>query len=130
MKQYFYPDKEIWPKIIERPATDFSSLEKKVKKIMLQVKENGDKAVHKFSKKFDGLKVKSLVVSAAEIELAIDSLSSELKNAIVLAKKNIEIFHLTQNEEIMTRQLDYTFLLTITSHSTRMTTYILREWDK
>ncbi len=99
MKRYTYPGKKVWAEIIERPVAEFSSLEKKVKKIMLQVKGKGDKAINKYCKKFDGLKMKSFVVPDSEIEVAIDSISAELKEAILLAKNNIEKFHLAQIEK-------------------------------
>ncbi|MEO5948120.1 MAG: histidinol dehydrogenase [Chitinophagaceae bacterium] len=100
IKRYKYPDKKEWVEIIERPVADYSSLEKKVKKIMLNVKEKGDIAVFKYCKAFDGVKLKTLSVSQKEIEAAIKSVPLELQSAIVQAKKNIELFHNSQKEEV------------------------------
>lgn len=100
MKCYKYPAKKDWAKIIERPAADFSSLDKKVKKIMLNVKEKGDKAVLKYCKEFDEARLKTLTVSQKEINRAIESVPLELQTAIIQAKKNIELFHNSQKEEI------------------------------
>lgn len=100
MKIYKYPDKKDWPDIILRAVTDYSSLEKSVKKILQKVKEKGDKAVRKFSKEFDGADFKNLQVSKNEINKASTLVPGDLKQAIQQAKDNIEIFHLAQNEEI------------------------------
>ncbi len=99
MQTYNYPGKELWQEILQRPAADNSSLEKTVRKILQKVKEKGDKAVKKFTKEFDGVSVKKLVVTDKEITRASGLLSPELKQAIEQAKKNIETFHLSQKEE-------------------------------
>ncbi len=100
MKQYEYPDKKEWAEIVERPIADYSSLEKKVKKMMLNVKNKGDKAVFRYCKEFDGVKLKSLAVNQKEIDKAILSVPLELKTAIIQAKKNIELFHNSQKTEV------------------------------
>lgn len=98
MKLYRYPDKENWKEIILRPVADNSALEKTVKKILQKVKKNGDKAVLKYTKEFDEVKLNNLVVSETEINAAATLLSDELKQAIQQAKKNIETFHVAQKE--------------------------------
>lgn len=95
-----YPNRDEWTELAKRPVADFSSLEKPVRKILQKVKEKGDKAVRKFTKEFDGVKLKSLEVSAEEINNAATLLSDELKAAIQQAKANIETFHAVQREEI------------------------------
>ena len=100
MKIYKYPDTAEWSKLIKRPAIETAELEKKVKKILKKVKENGDKALRKYAKEFDDVKLKTLLVSEKEIAAAINVLSDELKNAIQQAKKNIELFHAAQKETI------------------------------
>ncbi|MCW3119746.1 MAG: hisD, partial [Chitinophagaceae bacterium] len=60
------------------------------------VKKNGDKAVKKYSKEFDGVKLKKLQVSEKEIKAAEKLVSDELKQAIHIAKSNIEKFHSAQ----------------------------------
>lgn len=100
MKLYRNPDKKIWKKIIQRPVADNTSLEKVVKKILLNVKEKGEKAIRKYTKKFDGVKLKGFIVSEKEIAAAEPLLSDELKQAIQQAKKNIETFHTAQKEYV------------------------------
>lgn len=100
MKRYKYPAKKEWAEILKRPSADYSSLEKKVKKIMLKVRESGDKAVFKYCKEFDGVKLKTLAIRQKEIDEAIKSVPLELQTSILQAKKNIELFHNSQKEEI------------------------------
>ncbi|MFZ1534511.1 MAG: histidinol dehydrogenase [Chitinophagaceae bacterium] len=100
MKMYSYPDKKIWPEIIKRPVADNSSLEKSVKKILQKVKEKGDKAVIKFTRQFDEVKLKNSTITSHEIMAAEALLSDALKQAIQQAKINIERFHISQKEEV------------------------------
>src|SRR6187399_2663187 len=93
------PSKEDWQEIVKRPVFENASLEKVVKKILDKVKDKGDKAVRKYTKDFDGVKLKKLTVSEKEIKAAEDLLSQELKDAIQQAKSNIEKFHRSQIEE-------------------------------
>ena len=95
-----HPDRKDWEKIIKRPAFDTASFEKAVRKILEKVKTRGDKAIRKYSKEFDGVKLKKLMVSEKEIKIAEGLLSLELKAAIQQAKLNIEKFHYSQSEEI------------------------------
>jgi len=94
-----YPEKNEWRDLLRRPAIDSLSLEKKVRKILENVKEKGDKAVKKYSKEFDGIKLKKLQVSDKEIKEADKLVADELKQAIRTAKSNIEKFHSTQLHE-------------------------------
>ena len=100
MKMYSYPDKKIWPEIIKRPVADNSSLEKSVKKILQKGKEKGDKAVIKFTRQFDEVKLKNSTITSHEIMAAEVLLSDALKQAIQQAKINIERFHISQKEEV------------------------------
>src|SRR4030095_9296481 len=95
-----HPDRKDWQAIIKRPVIENASLEKAVKKILDKVKDNGDKAIRKYTKEFDGVKLKNLTVSEKEIKAAGSLLSQELKGAIQQAKSNIEKFHNSQSEEI------------------------------
>src|SRR5215204_3324552 len=94
-----YPDKKNWQEIIKRSVFENVSLEKSVKKILDKVKDKGDKAVRKYTKEFDGIKLKKLAVSEKEIKAAENLILQELKNAIQQAKSNIEKFHRSQIEE-------------------------------
>src|SRR6187401_464766 len=95
-----YPDKKDWQQIVKRPVFENTSLEKAVKKILEKVKDKGDKAVRKYTKEFDGVKLNKFTVNEKEIKAAENSLSQELKDAIQQARSNIEKFHRSQIEEI------------------------------
>ncbi|HEX8334160.1 MAG TPA: histidinol dehydrogenase, partial [Segetibacter sp.] len=90
---YKYPVREQWLKLLERPALETSSLEASVSNILMEVKENGDEALRRFSSMFDKLNISKLQVTAAEIDEAIVNVDSSLKQAIQQAKDNIEKFH-------------------------------------
>jgi histidinol dehydrogenase len=97
------PDKNEWGTILARPQKDTVSRETAVKKIMQDVKENGDRAVDKYSLEFDQVNLKDRRVSEAEWNNAGRELSEPLKAAIRQAKENIEQFHRKQlrQEEVV-----------------------------
>jgi len=93
------PKKETWFSLCERPVFDQSQLEKSVQEIIENVRQKGDEALSNYSLAFDGLQVENFLVSKQEVEQAKNEVSQELKNAIQLAKSNIEKFHVTQIED-------------------------------
>lgn len=99
MKVYKYPKKNEWSEIVRRPVQDFSSLERRIKKGLREIKKNGDQSVLKYTKRFDGIALKSMTVTAKEIIAAETLLSEGLKQAIQLAKRNIEIVHAAQKDK-------------------------------
>lgn len=94
------PKKESWEELCERPSIQRDKLEDLVGGILSDVKENGDEALIRLTNKFDGAKLDSLRVSEEEIAKAESVLSEDLKNAIKLAKQNIEKFHASQKETV------------------------------
>jgi histidinol dehydrogenase len=91
-----YPKKTDWAKLLKRPVIDSSSLEASVKNILLEVKANGDDALKRFATIFDKVTVNELQASKEEIDKASAAVSDELKQAIAVAKQNIETFHAKQ----------------------------------
>ncbi len=100
MEIFINPEKNIWPKILLRPAIDATSLENKVYNILNDVKVNGDSAVKKYTAQFDNIALEDLKVTQDEINTAIKNIDENLKAAISTAKKNIYKFHLAQKESI------------------------------
>lgn len=100
IKKISYPNKEEWQELVKRPVAETASLEKTVIKILKKVKAQGDKAVRKYTKEFDKVKLKKLEVTKKEIEAAEKLVTQELKEAIQQAKLNIEKFHLSQVEDV------------------------------
>ncbi len=89
-----------WSGILQRPVFDSTALEATVASILADVKLNGDEAVKKYAVKFDGVQLNNLRVSEAEIAAATSLVSDELKDAILLAKNNIQKFHAAQVQGI------------------------------
>ena len=100
MEKIEFPLKKDWKKLAERPAAEKEKLEALVATVFTEIEEEGDKAVLKYSKTFDKVSTVSLAVSKADVEVSASYLSAELKAAILLAKKNIEGFHLAQKVEV------------------------------
>jgi histidinol dehydrogenase len=96
MKTYKDPSKKEWSNLTNRPAIQQEQLSEVVQTIMQDVKLNGDKAIIKYASMFDGVTLDKLIVSKKEFNDAIQLVPSELKNAIEIAKNNIEVFHNSQ----------------------------------
>ncbi|UAM99424.1 histidinol dehydrogenase [Polaribacter litorisediminis] len=99
MKTIINPPKENWSQILQRPTKTIDDIEKNVNQIFDDIQKNGDISVDKYTQLFDGVKLENTVVSLDEIALAISLVSEELKEAILLAKKNITTFHNAQKTE-------------------------------
>jgi histidinol dehydrogenase len=100
MKLIKYPARETWDEILTRPTFDNKLLLKQVGKILQDVKQKGDTAVKKYTKKFDGIALRKMQVDAKEMKKAEAAISIELKQAIDQAYANILLFHSTQKETV------------------------------
>ena len=96
METIFNPKKEIWSKILQRPTQSVEDIENTVNQIFIDVKQHGDTAISKYTSIFDGAEFEESIVSVSEIEFATKSVSQKLKDAINLARQNIETFHKAQ----------------------------------
>jgi histidinol dehydrogenase len=96
MNKIYNPKQENWASLLERPTKTVDDIEATVKEIFAAVQSKGDDAVKQYTAQFDGITLENNLVSNAEIELAIAAVSDELKEAIQLAKSNIEKFHAAQ----------------------------------
>ncbi len=94
-----YPKKTDWTEVIKRPAFDTTNLFDTVSNILKEIKTKGDKAVLDYSLKFDKVQPEVLQVTQKELNEAEQLVDSELKNAINIAKNNIEKFHAAQRLE-------------------------------
>ncbi|WP_296317455.1 histidinol dehydrogenase [Winogradskyella sp. UBA3174] len=90
------PKREDWLELLKRPTQSLEAIEATVNEVFAEVSSNGDKAIAKYTSKFDAVLLESNSVSVAEIEMASKAVSKELKEAIQLAKLNIEKFHFAQ----------------------------------
>lgn len=96
MNKIYEPKPDTWSAILERPTKTVDDIELTVKEIFKEVQKKGDEAIAKYTSIFDGVSFENLEVSNQEIETAVAAVPSELKEAIQLAKNNIEKFHAAQ----------------------------------
>lgn len=101
-----YPTKDKWQDLLARPTSNASELYDKANDILSKVKKEGDKAVIEFEELFDQVKLLTLKVSNKEIQSAENKISSELKEAIRIAKRNIEKFHSAQ--QLVSKKIETT----------------------
>lgn len=74
-------------------------IERRVYDIIADVRTNGDAALKAYSEKFDGVSIEDFKVPQEEIDVAYESLSDELKAALLKAKANITEFHSREIEQ-------------------------------
>nr|WP_298789595.1 histidinol dehydrogenase [uncultured Allomuricauda sp.] len=99
MQRINYPQKIDWERILKRPTQTVSDIEETVTQIFEEIKTLGDSAVRDYTEKFDKASLDSFLVTKEEIEKASNQVPQELKQAIALAKKNIEKFHAAQKTD-------------------------------
>lgn len=93
MQTIKYPEKESWGELLKRPALDTKFLERTVANILTDVRETGDAALRHCARHFDKVELDEFRVSDDEFLDADALVPQELKDAIAVAKLNIEKFH-------------------------------------
>lgn len=101
MKTVINPAPSTWAELLERPTMNLEAIEGMVKPVMEAIQSRGDAALREFTQKFDGVVLNDLQVSGDEISEAIDQVDNELKQAIAVAKENIETFHEAQKDDLV-----------------------------
>lgn len=88
-------------KFIPRIQNQLDAIKNDVLSIIEEVKLSGNKAILKFSEKYDGVKLneKELLVTKEEINIAYKIIDLELLNSLQHAKKNLLKFHIAQKKE-------------------------------
>ncbi|WP_340155597.1 histidinol dehydrogenase [uncultured Winogradskyella sp.] len=99
MKLIESPNKSDWSALLKRPTQTIGDIEATVNAVFNDVAKNGDKAIEKYTTKFDGVSLHSNVVTQEEINKAVALVDENLKSAIQLAKSNIEKFHSAQKTD-------------------------------
>ena len=79
---------------LKRRCFDFNAIVEQMRPIVSEVKENGDAALKRFAREFDGRELVSIRVSDERKTKA--QVSETLKEALLLAKENILRFHARQ----------------------------------
>jgi histidinol dehydrogenase len=73
--------------------------QKLVKKIIVDVQKNGDKAVIKYTKKFDSVELKKVRATTKEIESAAKKADADFIKVLKTSAKRIRAFHEMQKEK-------------------------------
>ncbi|HDN94936.1 MAG TPA: histidinol dehydrogenase [Nitrospirae bacterium] len=73
-------------------------VQKLVKKIIIDVQKNGDKAVIKYTKKFDSVELKKICATKKEIESAAKKVDLDFMKVLKTSTKRIRKFHEKQKE--------------------------------
>ena len=95
-------DKEL-KSLMKRAEVDISDLQAQIKPIVDEVKEIGDEAIFKYTKKFDRAEItaQTIKVTQEEFDKANRTVDPELRAAIEYSAKNIRKYHEKQMPEEM-----------------------------
>ncbi|MDT7830611.1 histidinol dehydrogenase [Pricia sp. S334] len=96
MKKIYNPPRTDWKDLLRRPTRTVADIEMQVTTIFGEVEQNGDRALIKYTERFDKVDLDRIKVPETDITAAEKEVSDELKQAIQLAKMNIESFHKAQ----------------------------------
>ncbi len=99
MQKILYPQPNEWPLLTERPHIDTTQLTETVLAVLNDICRDGDDAVKRYEEKFDHVVLDRLLVSEEEMQEAEQLVSADLKDALVLAHRNIAKFHEAQRFE-------------------------------
>lgn len=89
---------------IERPEEDRQLLIERVSSILKSVKEEGDKALKRFSMQFDGVELEQFRVTNQEITTAEESLPADLKEGLQDVVAHVKSFAEAQRECLVNLQ--------------------------
>ena len=87
-------------RIMRRSEADIDAVMAQIQPILERVKNEGDRALYDYTKKFDKCDLKSLKVSDEEFTKARETLDSTVKNAIDHCAGNVRKFHMAQMERV------------------------------
>ena len=104
MNKIVNPERKDWVDVLKRPTKTVADIEATVNTVFKEVQKNGDAVLRKYTQKFDAVSIAEFLVSRSEIEAAKNMVSEKLKDAIQLAKRNIEIFHRAQKTETVSME--------------------------
>ena len=93
--------KNILEDLLKRSPNNYDQYADGVNEILSNVKENGDKAIFDYTKKFDGadINAENILVTKEEIQEAYDSLENkELVDIIRKSLNNIKVYHEKQKQ--------------------------------
>ncbi len=82
--------------IIDNNQLEFEEVNSSVQDIVYDVKENGDKAVKEYTKRFDKVDIEDVIVTSNEIDNALKSVDKDFIDVLKEAKDNIWNYHSKQ----------------------------------
>src|SRR5215831_10840682 len=86
-------------KISSRGSGTPPEIDQSVQRILREVRTQGDSALRRFTREFDGIELESLRIDPAEIQSLASQVDSGLRDVLRLAKTNIRRFHEFQLEK-------------------------------
>ena len=78
---------------LSRPTQNWTRYREKVRPIIDAVRREGDQALRRFTKEFDGVDLPSIAVPRDELRRALESLPEDLQASLEVARENITRFH-------------------------------------
>lgn len=91
-----YASKHTVEELLKRNVPENAAVDEIVKNIIVNVRQNGDKALFDYAARFDKAKLEALEVSDDEIADAVAATDDYFKETLYLAKSNIEEYHRKQ----------------------------------
>ena len=87
--------------LLKRSPNNYDEYTQTVNEILINVRENGDKAVFEYTKKFDGADIdaSNILVTTKELEEAYDEVDDKLIEVMRKSIANIRDFHEKQKAE-------------------------------
>lgn len=86
-------NKEVKKQLCDRKSVYSDEVEKAVKTILCDVKQNGDNALKFYTQKFDGIVPENFLVSEKEIEEALNNIDDDYIKVLERSAANIRSFH-------------------------------------
>ena len=77
-----YPPISTWETLLQRPTQSVEAIEAIVDEVFLAVKQEGDAAITRYTKRFDKVELTASFVSQEEIEQASALVSNDLKESV------------------------------------------------
>ena len=96
MELVAYPDKAQWAAWLKRPEADSRAMESLLAEVFGAVREQGDRAVLDYTRKFDKVVPAQIRMQASELEKRASEVPAPLREAMDLAYENIYAFHRAQ----------------------------------
>jgi len=82
--------------LLDRPSGDEGALEVEVRAILDEVRRDGDRALRRMAREFDGVEPEGLEIPKARWVKALEALDPDVRRALQRAARNLETFHRAQ----------------------------------